>query len=175
MHYRDAIEIARQNPGFCVTRGGDGEFVVLRPDGSVVDAPTDGETERDRLAIENARLRDQYENVSALLDEATAGHRAEIAGLEAKLEQLRVKLQAEQHSHSSTSMRLAHAEAKLAKVSQNELDRIKLADEAQREERAAELREERRVINCPCRGEVENCPRCCGRGTYTTDGYGNIV
>ena len=34
---------------------------------------------------------------------------------------------------------------------------------------------ERHEVNCGCSGEVENCPRCYGKGTYRTDGFGTIV
>lgn len=40
---------------------------------------------------------------------------------------------------------------------------------------ARALKDQRLVVTCGCRGEVENCLRCFGSGSYTVDGYGNAV
>lgn len=37
------------------------------------------------------------------------------------------------------------------------------------------MRNERKVVSCPCGGVSENCVRCCGSGFYTADGFGNRV
>lgn len=37
------------------------------------------------------------------------------------------------------------------------------------------IRNERKVIPCPCHGVSENCVRCYGSGFYTADGFGNLV
>lgn len=41
--------------------------------------------------------------------------------------------------------------------------------------RIEDLRSERHVVACTCRGEVEGCARCYGSGEYIKDGLGNIV
>lgn len=35
------------------------------------------------------------------------------------------------------------------------------------------IRNERKVVSCPCGGVSENCVRCYGSGFYTADGFGN--
>ena len=37
------------------------------------------------------------------------------------------------------------------------------------------IRNERKVVSCPCGGVSENCVRCYGSGFYTADGFGNRV
>jgi hypothetical protein len=41
--------------------------------------------------------------------------------------------------------------------------------------RGRELLAERREVKCSCSGEVENCFKCSGKGTYMVNGYGNPV
>lgn len=175
MDYRDAIEIARKNPGASVTRGEDGGFIVRRPDGTPLGGPKPAIDEIEQFRRENERLQQRYDDAFALLDETRRHHRAEIAGLEAKIHQLQMSLHAGQVEHASTIDRLKQLEAKLAKVSQAEWERIKAAEEKDRQDYARALKEERHVQKCACMGEVENCARCDGRGSYTTDGYGNPV
>ena len=175
MDFRDAIEIARRNPGASVTRGEDGDFIVRRADGTLFGAPVPSIDEIGQLRRENERLQQRYDDAFALLDETKRHHRAELTGLEAKIHQLHISLHAAQAEHEDTVTHLKQLEAKLAKVSRAEWDRIKAADERDRQDYAKALREERHVQKCACLGEVENCARCDGRGSYTTDGYGNPV
>ena len=37
------------------------------------------------------------------------------------------------------------------------------------------IKAERHNVTCACRGEVEDCVRCYGKGYYTTDGLGNAI
>ena len=43
------------------------------------------------------------------------------------------------------------------------------------EEAIEKYRSERNKIDCSCMGEVENCHKCFGKGSYITDGFGEIV
>lgn len=175
MEFREALEIARTNLGYSVTRNESGNFVVLRPDGTVVGAPEPGETELAIIRRENERLRERYGWACDQPEQSGREHRAEIVRLEARIHELSSALSAERDEHSKCDHELQLIKNKLSKVSKEELDRIKEADAKERDARATELRAERRQVLCPCRGEVENCTRCNGRGTYTADGYGNIV
>src|SRR5690606_20097497 len=157
------------------TRGEDGGFVVRRPDGTLFEAPDPAIDEISHLRRENERLQQRYDDAFALLDETKRHHRAELAGLEAKIHQLHTHLHTAKVDQAETASRLKQIEEKLAKVSPHEWERIKAADEKDRQEYAKALRDERHVQQCACRGEVENCARCDGRGSYTTDGYGNPV
>lgn len=38
-----------------------------------------------------------------------------------------------------------------------------------------EKRKERRTVSCLCRGEVEDCMYCFGKGFYEIDGFGNRI
>lgn len=175
MDYREALEIARRNPGASVTRGENGSFVVRRPDGTLLGAPSLQADELTRLKHENERLQRRYDDAFALLDEAKRDHRAELAGLEAKIHELRSALLAIRDEHANATKKVEQLQTKISKVSAEEWERIKITDDKEREELAKATRAARHTQKCACLGEVENCARCDGRGTYITDGYGNIV
>ena len=149
VEFRHAMQLAKSNPGSVLTRNDDGSFVVRNPDGSLV---SDGN-------------HDGHSNVSAnairLLEE-------EILALRSKLHQQELVNSSLRKELDSTKSQLK----KLAKIhdmiGKEELERI--------EKQELEIRRnERHTIQCSCRGEVENCHFCYGRGTYVTDGFGNRV
>jgi len=175
MEFREALQIARSNPGCTVTRDEAGNFVVHRPDGSVVGAPGGGESELDILRRKNERLQERYNWACGKLEDVGRSYQAEIVRLEARLNENAVALSVERDERKKCEHELQVAKHKLSKVSKEEFDRIKAAEAGERDALAAELRAERREVVCPCQGEVENCARCGGVGRYTTDGYGNIV
>ena len=43
------------------------------------------------------------------------------------------------------------------------------------EEELKRYKSERNTIDCACMGEVENCYKCFGKGSYITNGFGEIV
>ena len=175
MDFRDAIEIARRNPGASVTRGEDGDFVVRQPDGTLLGGPEPASDETEQLRRENERLQQRYNDAFALLDEARQNHRTELSGLEAKIHQLRILMHAAREENANVVNCVKQLEAKISRVSQAEWERIKAIDEKDRGDYTKALKEERHFQKCACMGEVENCARCDGKGSYTTDGYGNPV
>ena len=175
MDFRDAIEIARRNPGASVTRGEGGGFIVRKPDGTLLEASEPASDEVEQLKRENERLQQRYDDAFALLDETERSHRADIASLDAKIHQLQMSLLAAREESKAAAERIKELDAKIAKVSASEWERIKSADEEDRRAYAEAMRKERNLQKCSCMGEVENCVRCDGKGSYTTDGYGNIV
>ena len=38
-----------------------------------------------------------------------------------------------------------------------------------------ERKAQRKTVTCACKGEVEDCIRCYGKGYYVIDGFGNKV
>lgn len=43
------------------------------------------------------------------------------------------------------------------------------------DEEIEKKRNERRMVSCSCRGEVEDCMYCSGKGFYETDGFGKRI
>lgn len=175
MDYRHALDIARRNLGATVTRGTDGSFVVLHPDGSEFSASDLAKDELEGLKRENAFLQRRYDDVSTQLEEERRSRQTDIAALDAKLQQAQLALHAAKEEQAQSVSTNEHLKAQIAKVSPEEWARIKAAEEEDKKAYAQKLRAERRVQHCSCQGEVENCVRCDGRGSYTVDGFGNVV
>jgi tellurite resistance-related uncharacterized protein len=182
MDYRTALEIARRNPGISVCPAQSGGYVLRHQDGSLFTSPDGAIAEDTTPSRLSQNLQYQYEQVFAQLGEAYN----EISARDGRLQQLQSQLNGERANRaveikaldeekSILTKRIQHLEARIAKVSPDEWERIKFADETEKAERASALRAVRRTLSCACLGEVENCIRCSGRGSYTTDGYGNIV
>ena len=98
-----------------------------------------------------------------------------LAGREAEIRKLQMELHKEHQGNLEAARHIEQLQAKIAKVSQAEWEKIKADEEQERKVYAKAMKEERNVVKCACLGEVENCARCDGRGSYTTDGYGNPV
>ena len=175
MEFREALDIARRNPGATVTRGADGQFVVLREDGSPFPAPDPAKDEIERLQREIAFLLRRYDDVQSQLEEERRSHKGDVAALNAKVHQLQLAVNAGDEALAAAAKTNEQLREKIARVSPEEWARIKVHEEELRQANVRELRAERRVQNCACNGEVENCARCYGRGTYTVDGFGNPV
>ncbi|VXB54074.1 hypothetical protein PSEUDO8BK_30611 [Pseudomonas sp. 8BK] len=175
MDYRDAIEIARKVPGTLVTRDEYGGFIVRRADGSLVEGHEPASDEITLLRQENERYQNNYDELFAQLNQTKQNYLTKLTGLEETIDQLKSSLNTLQAEHSSAINNLKELEKKLAKVSNDEWERIKIADEQARLENAKARKAERHIQQCACLGEVENCARCNGRGSYTADGYGNPI
>jgi hypothetical protein len=184
MNYREALEIARCNPGFSVSPTEAGGFAVHRADGTPVNSAPQPEDELSRLKRDKVSLEERLAWSSAQLDQANSSHRAALASLESKSQRVSSELAAARTENalalasrdkqvSDITKHLQQLQSRLAKVSKEELDRITAIDAGERDERSKERKAQRRVQNCSCRGEVESCVRCGGRGYYATDGYGN--
>jgi len=189
MLYRDALELARNNPGCLVTRASDGEFVVKRPDGSILDsvpaptAPTptmiaeseDHEHRIERLVREVEYLQQRYDATLFTLDEERRQAQERLSTKDQLMGNLRGQLKDAETRIASLTDELNNFKARMAKLSPEEQERLKALEADERKNHSDELRNERHTRHCSCQGEVENCVRCNGRGSYITDGYGNIV
>lgn len=163
MKLYEALQIAKQHPRAFVTRGEDG-FVVRSTDGSLLtSAPIANDLEA--LRREN----------KAKLEELAQAHRAEIVGLEARIMEIYAELHDVRTERDLLASELEQLQKRAKKVSPAEWERISRLEETERAKKAKDMKSARYVKNCPCRGEVENCARCSGKGTYVADGYGNIV
>jgi hypothetical protein len=200
MNFKAATEIARKSPGSVITRDpASGDFIVRLASGEIVA----GEAGRGRshdVTAEHQVLCEILEKERAASAEKEEIFQAELArmhdicrSLESSL-QRRVAAQENvetdfERYRSESSERLAKLKRdfallegenkalkeKIARVSQEEWDRIGKEEAALMEKDVARRKSERSRIKCACRGEVENCARCFGAGHYFTDGFGNIV
>ena len=175
MDYRDAIEIARKVPGTLVTRDDNGGFIVRRADGTLVEGHKLASDETALLRQENERYQNNYDELFAQLNQTKQNYFTKLTDLEETIDLLKRSLNTLQKEHSSAINNVKELEEKLAKVSNDEWERIKIADEQARLENAKARKAERHIQQCACLGEVENCTRCNGRGSYTADGYGNPI
>lgn len=177
VEYRDALELAKAHPGAVVTRGADGSFVVLDNSGQPLTADSSPSADQKAWLVktENDRLQARISALNSQIDETQRRHRAEIGDLELR----NYRLQAAQVEHENR-IRLLEAEiqgltAKASKVSAAEWERIRAVEAEEQAKHHQEMREKRMTIKCACLGEVENCRRCYGSGSYIVDGYGNPV
>lgn len=175
MEFREALDIARRNPGATVTRGADGQFVVLREDGSPFPLPDPAKDELERLQRENAFLLRRYDDIHAQLEDERKAHKSDVAALNAKVHQFQLAKHESDEALAAAAKTNEQLREKMSRVSAEEWARIKVQEEEQRQAHVRELRAERRTQHCACKGEVENCARCDGRGTYVVDGFGNPV
>jgi septal ring factor EnvC (AmiA/AmiB activator) len=188
MDYRAAAEIARKHPGAVITRDDSGNFVVRLQDGVVVGgthyaAESNHDAQRaQELSEELDRVRSTQIRQEILLRGEANQLRKEIAQLKDTIREgnsaySAAKLEISRVVHDLDGLRTENAvlRRKLAKVSATELERIATDDRLARETDAARRKAERKIVKCACRGEVENCARCYGKGQYTVDGYGNPV
>lgn len=179
MDYHEAAEIARKNPGAVLTRDAFGSFVVRLLNGTVVGAE-DGNTVMDGLLRERDALLEELSQVHADLAAREEQLQSEIAALRSTCAKLQgvvsaarcESLQLSQQLEALRTEKMA-LETRLSKVSDSEWERIREEDRLQREAEAVQRKAERRVVQCACSGEVENCARCFGAGEYVVDGYGN--
>jgi len=181
MEYHEAAEIARKNPGAVLTRDASGSFIVRLLNGNVVGAV-------DASAVMGGLLRERDAHLEEL-SQVHADFAAREEQLQAEIAALRMtctKLQGAVSAAKCESVQLSQQiealrtekmalETRLSKVSDAEWERIREADRLQREAEAVQRKAERRVVQCACSGEVENCARCFGAGEYLVDGYGNQV
>jgi chromosome segregation ATPase len=171
MKFRDALELAKRHPGAWVTRGAGEVFVVhgigsCNDRGQVItagqsfasDACFDG-SDKDHSDLTKERLR----------------HSSDIARADQVVRSLRSELTALRSAHQEALSKIKGLEEKIAKVDRSEWERIRIAEQGKRVADSRELRNQRQEQICSCRGEVENCVRCWGRGVITVDGHGNIV
>jgi len=175
LDYREALDIARRNPGTRVTRGADGQLVVLREDSPPFPVSSPAKDEIERLQQENAFLQRHYDDICAQLENERRAHKADISALEAKIHQLWKKKHAMDEALATAGKANDQLVAKISKVTAEEWARIEAHEEEERKVHFKDLRAARQVQNCRCQGEVENCVRCYGRGSYTVDGFGNPV
>jgi len=175
LDYREALDIARRNPGARVTRGADGQFVVLREESFPSPGSDPANDENERLKQANALLQKRYNDVVAQLEDERRVHKADILAHEAKIHQLWIKQHASDAALKAASQTNDQLRTRIAKVSLAEWARIEAHEEEERNAHAKRLRAETHVQKCRCQGEVENCVRCYGRGSYTVDGFGNPV
>lgn len=196
MQYKDAIAIAKSNPGSVVKRGADGLFEVHTEDGKILSSdqhnkPTQeypsaapgAETEKTiseltkKIESATAELKIKANNLHAA-ESVIAEQSRRILSLTELLRTSQAELQGAQAELLIIKNKLASHEARISKVSKDEWDRIDREEQLKREQEtilANEKRLQRNVISCACLGEVEKCPRCFGSGSYMTDGFGNIV
>ncbi|NOT16668.1 MAG: hypothetical protein HOP20_01205 [Sulfuriferula sp.] len=174
MEYHEAADIARKNPGAVMTRDSSGTFIVRLTNGEVVGSS--GNTAN----VADAAHQEREAHLDFAFREDQLHH--EIADLSETISKLKgavsaAKLDAHQLSQQLETLRAENAslQSKLAKVSAEELERIKAADKVIREADSARRKSERRTVKCSCFGEVENCFRGYGAGEYTVDGFGNRV
>lgn len=200
MNFKTAAEIARKSPGSVVTRDPiSGDFIVRLASGGIVAAEA-GRNRNHDVTEEHQVPYELLEKERAASAEKEQIFQAEVArmhdmfrSLESSLQrrvtaQENVELDFERY-RSESSVRLAKLrrdyalleeenralKEKLARVSQEEWDRIGKEETALMEKEVARRKAERSRIKCACLGEVENCARCFGAGHYFTDGFGNIV
>ncbi len=181
MEFHDAAEIARKNPGAVLTRDASGSFVVRLPNGNVVGA-ADASALTDGLLRERDALRNELSRVHADFAAKEEQLQAEIAALRVTCTKLQGAVSAAKRESVQLSQQIEalrtdklRLERRLSKVSDAEWERIREVDRVQREAEAVQRKAERRVVQCACSGQVENCARCFGAGEYLVDGYGNPV
>jgi len=154
VEFREAAEIARRNPGARVTRDPNGGFTVVGEGGSLLPGSAPAMKEVDHSLRESEFLR--RENRAEIVRLQQALRASEQALLDARTENERLK-------------------ERISRVTDKDWEKIKTREHAERESQARDLRAERHEQKCSCLGEVENCARCDGKGTYTVDGFGNRV
>lgn len=194
MNFREAAEIARASPGAVLTRGDNGELIVRLLDGKVVTKVSDHATEvkatpepsNDELVAQLAKLRDDHANELAELLEKYSKREGE---LQEEIAQLKQQCSSLSHSVDLAQSKVRETEKlnealreekrtlqnRLGKVSAAEWERINEMERIERDQEVARKRAERITLACPCHGEVENCARCYGAGTYVSDGFGNRI
>jgi chromosome segregation ATPase len=160
-----------------------------------IDSAGQGST-RDRVVELEAELRNQFEahrsNVQSLtqlheqqISEARqalatkqnelnrANHlcdvfRRQVVDLGAQLDEL-------QNENAALRSKLETLQRKIDLVPAEEWQRLTESLAAASAAASEEKRRTRRLVNCSCLGEVEGCFKCGGTGSYTVDGYGNVV
>lgn len=186
MLYRDALELARSNPGCSVTRDSVGEFIVRRPDGSLVESspvqPAADTAEKSTQHSYIERLEHELDLVRQRFDAALFSMEQERRQFQERLQNkdfltgnLREQLKSAEARITGLLEELSAVKARLARLTPEDLARIREAEDNERKDLAETLRQERHTQHCACQGEVENCIRCSGRGHYVTDGHGNII
>ncbi len=188
LNFREASEYAKRNPGSILTRDESGEFIVRNSDGSLVteaiDASTAVETAQlvRSLEAEISQLRSKLESVEITAANQQQKYQEQKYRSCREREGLKKNIAKALSENATLTKKLAEANEKidllsqkLGKVSEEEWERINTCEENERKELADKRHKERHAVRCSCRGEVENCRFCYGRGTYETDGFGNKV
>ena len=192
MEFRQAIQVAKNNPGTILARDHDGSFVVKNPDGTMVadgshdsrsedstneiglleDTIRDLQSKLHHLESTNSALNEKlrvtqirYERISKQRD---LKYKKEIQDLKSELKEKRTSNATLKKKLSSTVVQLEVLTNKFEMVNEEEQKRIQ-------NQEVEDRRRERHTVQCSCLGEVENCHYCYGKGTYVTDGFGNRV
>jgi len=95
--------------------------------------------------------------------------------LRAEIVRLQQALRASEQALLDARTENERLKERISRVTDKDWEKIKTREHAERESQARDLRAERHEQKCSCLGEVENCARCDGKGTYTVDGFGNRV
>lgn len=175
MEFREAAEIARRNPGARVTRDPDGGFTVVHEDGSLLSGTPPAMKDVDHSHRESEFLQRENADIQRMLMEERRDRGSEVSGLRAEIVRLQKALRASEQALLDAGTENERLKERISRVTDEDWENIKTREHAERESRARELRAERHEQKCSCLGEVEDCARCDGKGTYTVDGFGNRV
>jgi chromosome segregation ATPase len=182
MDFQAAVDIAKKHPGAVITRDDSGRFIVRLADGTAIGSPIGGSETHENAIRDREELIEELEQLQAVHSAKETQLREEIAVLTETIRDLKGKYTAARLDTQNLTQELEFLRSEdeqlrqmLSKVSDAELERIKMENRREREAESARRKAERSIVKCRCRGEVENCARCDGAGQYTVDGYGNRV
>lgn len=178
MDFREASEIAKQNPGAVISRDGSGSFVVRLRDGSVIGATTvDSQTPyRDLLQEEIAELKGLLLEKDSIIERL----QSEVKALNNDVENIvRTRLESEKSKLSEIREELTERRSALEeknRIAQAQLNKLELLENTYRE-RFGE------VVIRTVKESVESrsvCQRCGGDGgirggCQKCDGSGWVV
>lgn len=166
MNFQEAKQIAKDRPGSVVTRSADGSFVVLDENGSEIESV--GACRDDGPGETEYAFRQRCEALETTLSEVRARaskdekeFKKEITGLKERIRVLQEQL--------------TENERQLKRVTEDDWAAIEAREKEEKLKLMKERKDERRTVTCPCKGEVENCQMCYGKGYYEADGYGNPI
>lgn len=198
MNFSEATKIAKAHPGSVIRRAADGSYVVEPPRGAVERSPAPVvRPVLDRKSQEVSRLRSELGAIKAerkerilaieAVNQDQIAHLRDYHARDLRAIRLRYKqreesllleiqgLKSDIQVLQGANERLS-AELKTAAVARSRnVARAKQPTTNDSTELGESLLNERRVVNCSCHGEVENCFKCDGTGRYTVNGYGNPV
>lgn len=138
------------------------------------------QSESHRLSVQNL-MQSHEQQLAELKDELAAKQhevnrvnhlcdtiRRQAVDLGAQVDELR-------NENAALSAKLEALQRKMALIPLEDWEALTASLAASSAAVAEEQRSVRRVVKCSCLGEAEGCFKCGGSGSYTVDGFGNIV
>ncbi|QTP56316.1 macrodomain Ori organization protein MaoP [Billgrantia sulfidoxydans] len=134
------------------------------------------------LNDENEKLTKEIRNLKERVGHAEDKKNENIAESAEVIKKLREEKRRAINKNEALEERISQLETaidkmkkKLSLIPEEEMSRILTKEKESKKNERNKKKEERVKIDCPCLGEVENCSRCYGSGSYEADGYGNPV